>query len=110
MRQGEIWIANLEPVQGSEQGGRRPIVIISGSAMNESLSIVIAVPLTSKIKSLPASVYIAANRANALKSDAEALPFQVRTVTKARLEKRIGAIAIDELRDIIRGLFIVLTR
>src|SRR3989344_5074787 len=109
MRQGDIWIANLEPIQGSEQGGRRPVVIISGRAINESLPIVIVVPLTSKIKSYPATVYVAANRANGLTKDVEALPFQIRAVTKARLKKRIGRVMPEELRDIVRGLFVVLT-
>ena len=37
MKQGEIWYADLEPVKGSEQSGKRPVVIISGPAMNAAL-------------------------------------------------------------------------
>lgn len=110
MRQGEIWTADLEPIKGSEQGGCRPVVVISGDAMNDHLSIVIGVPLTSKIKSYPTSVYIAASRASGLKRATEALPFQVRTITKNRLKKRMGSVSASELRDIVKGLFIVLTR
>ena len=32
--QGEIWYADLEPVKGSEQSGKRPVVIVSGPSMN----------------------------------------------------------------------------
>ena len=35
MWQKEIWLADLEPIKGREQGGRRPVVIISGDTMNE---------------------------------------------------------------------------
>jgi len=109
MKQGDIWIADLEPVQGSEQGGKRPVLVISGNAMNDALSIVLAVPLSSKIKSYPTAVRIRPNSANGLSKETEALPFQVRAVTKGRLKKRIGTVTNIELRGIIKGLFIVLT-
>ena len=48
--QKEIWTVDLEPVAGSEQGGTRPVVIISGQSMNDHYNIVIICPLTSKIK------------------------------------------------------------
>ena len=52
MKQGEIWYADLEPAKGSEQAGKRPVVIVSGTAMNISLQIVMACPLTSVIKNI----------------------------------------------------------
>jgi len=45
MKQGEIWMADLNPVVGSEQQGIRPVVIISGNAMNNNLGISIVCPL-----------------------------------------------------------------
>jgi len=33
MRQGEIWELFFDPIKGSEQGGYRPAVIISGNLM-----------------------------------------------------------------------------
>jgi len=109
MRQGEIWFADLNPTKGSEQSGRRPVVIISGNTLNEVLPIVIVVPISSKVKSYPTSVVIKPMRTNGLKKTSEAIPFQVRTVSKKRLTKRIGRIAAEELRGIIRGLFVSLT-
>ena len=87
MKQGEIWYADLNPVKGSEQSGRRPIVIVSGDTLNDTLPIIIVVPLTSKIKSYPTCVLINPNRMNGLKKSAEAIPFQVRTIAKKRLTK-----------------------
>lgn len=37
---GHIFWANLEPVMGSEQGGTRPVLIISNNLMNENASVV----------------------------------------------------------------------
>src|SRR3989344_1789009 len=109
MRQGEIWFAELNPTKGSEQSGRRPVVIISGNTLNDALPIVIVVPITSKIKSYPTCVLLRPNRTNGLKKESEAIPFQIRTITKKRLVRRIVRIAPDELREIVKGLFITLT-
>lgn len=108
MRQGEIWFADLDPAKGSEQAGRRPVVIVSGNALNETLPIVIAVPVSSKIKSYPTCVMLRANRSNGLRKDSEAISFQIRAITKKRLTKRVGRITSDQLREIIKGLFITL--
>jgi len=109
MRQGEIWFADLEPTKGSEQSGRRPVVIISGNTLNETLPIIIVVPLSSKIKEYPTCVRISPIRSSGLKKASEAIPFQVRTVSKKRLTKRIGRVSSDELREIIKGLFVSIT-
>jgi len=42
----EVFWANLEPVRGSEQGGFRPVLIISNNLMNESAPFVIGIPMT----------------------------------------------------------------
>lgn len=109
MRQGEIWLADLEPTKGSEQAGKRPVVIISGDTLNETLPIVIVVPITTHVKSYPTCILLSANKTSGLSKESEAIPFQVRAVTKKRLTKRLGHITQEELRDIIKGLFITLT-
>ena len=109
MRQGEIWSANLDPTKGSEQAGKRPVVIISGDTLNNTLPIVIVVPITSKIKSYPTCVRLPANKTSGLTKESEAIPFQIRAVAKNRLTKQIGSITNNELREILQGLFLALT-
>jgi mRNA interferase MazF len=46
MKRGEIYDARLEPVEGSEQGGTRPVVIVSRDAINAYSPVVLAVPCT----------------------------------------------------------------
>ena len=108
MRQCEIWFADLEPTRGSEQAGRRPVVIISGNTLNDALPIVIICPISSKVKLYPTCVTLRANRANGLRKDGEVISFQVRAITKKRLTKRIGRISQGELQDIVKGLFVAL--
>jgi mRNA interferase MazF len=44
----EIWLANLEPVLGSEQGKTRPVLVLSSTAVNQILPVVNVLPVTSK--------------------------------------------------------------
>lgn len=56
---GEIYYADLEPVKGSEQGGSRPVLVVSNNLMNETATIVMAVPMTrseEKVKAGPFNV------------------------------------------------------
>ena len=109
MRQGEIWFADLNPTKGSEQSGKRPVVIVSGDTLNDALPVVIVVPITSKIKLYPTCVLLLANKKNGLKNDSEAVPFQIRAVAKKRLTKQIGHVTENEFREIFKGLFLALT-
>jgi mRNA interferase MazF len=109
MKQKEIWWADLNPVQGSEQRGRRPVVVISGNTMNDHLDIGIVCPLSSKIKNFAGCVILKKDKANGLDQDSEIISFQVRTISKGRLVSKIGQITEDELRQVKAGLNEILT-
>ncbi len=104
MRQREIWFANLDPTQGNEQTGLRPIVIISGDTMNINTQLCIACPLSSKIKNFPATIFLKHNQQNGLTQDSEVLTFQIRVLAKMRLVRRVGIITDQELSRIISEL------
>ena len=46
MRRGEVYEARLDPTEGSEQAGSRPVIIVSRDAINTASPIVIVVPCT----------------------------------------------------------------
>lgn len=104
MRQGEIWQANLNPTRGSEQAGQRPVVIISGNLLNENLPIVIAVPLTTKIKRYKGNPVLTPSKTNGLKSELELLVFHIRSIAKDRLSRRLGAIDPGDLALCLKTL------
>ncbi len=104
MRQTEIWYANLNPTRGNEQAGHRPVLIISGNMLNKYLEIVIACPLTTKIKNYKGNLVIEPTKQNGLKSTSEVLTFHIRSISKDRLIKKIGEISQDELAQIKIGL------
>lgn len=47
MKRGEIWLVGLDPSEGHEQKGRRPVLIVSPEAFNRVTKVPIVVPITS---------------------------------------------------------------
>jgi mRNA interferase MazF len=109
MKQREIWWADLNPVKGSEQRGVRPVVVVSGNAMNDNLEVGIVCPLSTKIKNLAGCFILKKNNKNGLNEDSEVLTFQIRTLSKERLTKKIGQITEAELKIFKQGLNDILT-
>lgn len=91
IRRGDIYLANLDPVIGSEQGGERPVVVLQNNLGNKYSPTVIVAPITSKKKTkLPTHVPVKAMKG--LEKDSIALLEQVRTIDKSRLKDYIGFI------------------
>jgi mRNA interferase MazF len=56
-QRGEVWFANLDPTYGHEQGGRRPVLVVSVDSFNSGLfGLVVVLPITSRIRPLPLHV------------------------------------------------------
>lgn len=104
MLQKEIYFADLNPVKGKEQKGKRPVVLISGNTMNENFDVCIICPISSKIKNYTGSVKLEKNKINKLDEDSEILTFQVRTIAKERMIKKIGEITNEQLKEIFYSL------
>lgn len=68
MKQNDIYEAYLDPIVGSEQGGRRPVVIISGNLINSRVRNVICCPLTSRIKNYAGNPILKPHASNGLKN------------------------------------------
>jgi mRNA-degrading endonuclease toxin of MazEF toxin-antitoxin module len=47
MKRGDIWLVGLDPVQGHEQKGWRPVLIVSPEAFNRVTKVPVVVPITS---------------------------------------------------------------
>lgn len=109
MKQKDIYLANLNPSMGNEQSGIRPILIISGNAMNDNFGVVIACPLSSKIKNFAGCITILPDELNKLSEKSEVLTFQVRSIAKERLMKKIGEISEYQFQTIKKGLNEILT-
>src|SRR6266403_1502302 len=95
MLRGEVYQANLDPIAGSEQGGTRPVLIVSRDALNVNAPIVIVVPLTgreNKRRLYPTHVELTAGESGLTKNSV-VLCEQVRAISKDRLTKKIGQVS-----------------
>src|ERR1700722_6024772 len=108
LRPGDVWLVNLNPVVGSEQAGRRPSIIVSGSLpLSLPHAVAFVVPITSRDRGLRHQIPIA-SQASGLSKPSFARPEDARTVAYELLERRIGAVAPGELAAVRRILRVFL--
>lgn len=108
MNRGEVWWAILEPRSGSEQRGRRPVIVVSHDGFNRTPGwrSVIVVPLsTSKAQARRGPTAIGLARgAGGLKKASIALCHQVTTLDRAKLVEKAGVLTHPELAGVETGL------
>jgi mRNA interferase MazF len=96
-----VWLANLDPVVGSEQGKTRPVLVISDTSLNEILPVVNVIPITSR--KLNRRVYpneaVLPARSGGLTLDSIALCYQIRTLDKRRLTQMFGVIEDEDIKQ-----------
>lgn len=89
-----IWI-NFDPVEGHEQGGHCPAVVLSPFAYNNKTGLLLCVPCTTKVKGYPFEVELPGER------DGVALADQITCVDwRARKVEKKGKVATGELSEI----------
>ena len=100
IRRGDLFWVDLDPVKGSEQAGRRPVVVIQNDVGNEAAATVIVAPLTTKsfTKHYPINVHIPHGVAG-LKENSTILLSQIRTLDKIRLGRKIGHLPPSYLKQ-----------
>ena len=97
-------MADLNPTKGSEQAGTRPVVILSGNALNDHMPVVIVAPLSTKIKNYKGHPILTPDNMNGLKSRSEIILFQIKSISKLRLQKKIGEIHVTSYELCIKTL------
>jgi len=106
IERGDIYYAELNPVIGSEQGGTRPVLIISNDIGNKHSPTVIVAAVTSKqTKSkLPTHYYLTG--VEGLPADSIVLLEQLRTLDKKRLGERVARLDESKMAAINKSLLI----
>lgn len=95
-----VFLVDLDPVVGSEQGKRRPALIISDEDINQILPVVNILPITSRKRNrsvYPNEVLLPCG-IGGIEKDSIILCYQIRTIDKSRLQKRIGKIEDNDIR------------
>lgn len=100
---GDVRWADLNPVIGSEQGGRRPVVVISDDIFNNRSGTVIAMAITSRPQRAAFPLTLELTSVKMPKRSWVKIS-QIRTLSTKRLESKIGSVSEDELDQLIDGL------
>ncbi len=101
-------MANLNPIKGHEQSGIRPGIVIQNNDLNKNLNTVIIAPITSNTsgKGFFTTFFLEKN-ISGLKIDSLILLFQMRTIDKTRLIKRVSSVSMMQFRKIKEQLSFV---
>jgi mRNA interferase MazF len=100
---GDIYWADLNPVIGSEQGGLRPVLILSHNVFNERSGTVIALALTSQPQraGYPLTFELGSKK---LPKKSWVKISQIRTLSVKRIRRKISKVSEEELVTIVEGL------
>ena len=107
IKRGDIFYAELNPVIGSEQGGIRPVLIISNNTGNRHSPTVIIAPITSRTHTkakLPTHTEV--QDFDKLDKDSIILLEQIRTIDKQRLKQYMGMIPDNIMARVDKALAI----
>jgi mRNA interferase MazF len=106
MKQGEIWLIDLEPTVGAEINKTRPAVIVSDDQLGK-LPLKIIAPITDwkeHYSVAPWMIAINATSQNGLVKKSSIDCFQIRSVSQKRLIKQLGRISFSEILKVQEGI------
>ena len=104
-RRGEIYFADLDPHYGSEQGGKRPVIVIQNNTENKFAPTVIVAAVTSKVSKKPNQpTHVLIEKNPAFSRPSVVLLEQIFTIDKERIQRLLGQTTPDEMYQINEAL------
>ncbi|AUJ31432.1 MAG: type II toxin-antitoxin system PemK/MazF family toxin [Liquorilactobacillus nagelii] len=109
VKRGDIFFADLSPVVGSEQGGKRPVLIIQNNIGNRYSPTVVVAAITAQIQKpkMPTHVGLKAEKVG-IERDSVVLLEQIRTIDKQRLQDKITHITNQKMQQIDQAVCVSL--
>ena len=99
-RRGEVWYADLDPVVGHEQGGRRPVLIVSADHLNAGpAEIVIALAITSIDRGIIWHTPVQPPEGG-LRMRSVIMCEDIRAISKQRLGRQLGTVSDDTMAQV----------
>ena len=104
-RRGEIYFADLDPHYGSEQGGKRPVIVIQNNTGNKFAPTVIVAAVTSKVSKKPNQpTHVLIEQNPAFSRPSVVLLEQIFTIDKERISSFMGMTSELEMAQIAKAL------
>ncbi len=103
MNRGDVYLADLNPVKGSEQAGRRPVLIFEDDRLIPVTLTVVVIPFIGNLamRELPTCVFVPAGEGG-LRHDSVAICHQIRALDKRGLVDRWGVLPPERMTEIER--------
>jgi len=99
--QWSVFHADLDPVAGAEQRGRRPVLVVSNEEFNQAMPNVTVLPLTSTKRRLyPSEAFLPEGTAGQ-PHDSIVMAHQIRTISRERLTTLLGYLDDADLRGAV---------
>jgi mRNA interferase MazF len=103
--QRDVWFADLDPVQGHEQGGRRPVIVLSVDALSER-GLAVVMPTTTTDRGSPLHLLLEPPEGG-LRERSFALPEMVRSIATSRLVARRCSVRPSTHVELVRRLRVI---
>lgn len=101
IKKGDIFYADLTPTIGSEQGGIRPVLVISNNKGNKHSPTVIITTITSKIKHKEMPTHIPIFLETSKRSCNSLITVEhIKTISKSRLKEKVGRLSDDDFEKV----------
>jgi mRNA interferase MazF len=104
MTSSDLLLCDLNPVAGREQGGVRPVVVVSHPRYAAVPGLFIAIPLTTRFRGLEHHIEIPADDRTGLKQVSYAMTEQVRAMSNERAGRQLGRVGDEAMATISRYL------
>lgn len=108
IRRYDIVMADLGETVGSEQGGKRPVVVIQNDVGNIYSTTTLVLPLSKKTQKnpfQPTHTLIKSSKENGLRMDSVVLGEQIRVISSQRILWKIGSIVDIKEQEAIRKAY-----
>ena len=117
MQRGDIYFVNLSPIQGREQAGYRPVLVVSADAINRQplvVTVVVGTSASRVSRNYPTNVRVTAAESG-LPHDTVFLCFQLRSLDPVRFidqqigqPRRMGTLPTNRMQEVEQALKLVL--
>ena len=97
-KRGDIYLPNLNPYKGSEQGGTRPVVVLQNNDGNIYCPTLIIAPVTSQIKKKNQPTHCYLEEVHGLLYPSMVCLEQIRTIDKSRVIRYIGRLTRKQMK------------
>lgn len=107
-KRGDIYMVNLNPYKGSEQGGKRPVIVLQNNKGNRYGPTLIVAPITSKLYKTELPTHYILKEVKGLPDESLILLEQIKTIDKKRVMNYVGKVSEEQMQEIDKQILVSL--